>query len=295
MRGALSSECWRWSSMQDIPEAVVREAVARALVEDVGAGDITTEAVVGSGTPCRAEIVAKAEGVVAGLAVAEATFRAVDTDTAFEYAVSDGGEVSPGTVVARVAGEAASILTAERTALNFLQRMSGIATLTARYVKAVEGTGARILDTRKTAPGLRALDKYAVAAGGGTNHRMGLFDAVLIKDNHIQAAGGIAEAVDRVRAAAGDAVEVEVEAQSLGQVEEAVAAGADIIMLDNMGAEEIRAAVKLVGGRARTEVSGGVSLGTVREMAECGVDYISVGALTHSAPALDLSLEMGSD
>ncbi len=281
--------------MRDVPEAVVREAVARALAEDVGAGDITTEAVVDSGTPCRAEIVAKAEGVVAGLVVAEATFRAVDPEVSFEHAVSDGGEVSPGTVVARVAGEAASILTAERTALNFLQRMSGIATLTARYVKAVAGTGARILDTRKTAPGLRALDKYAVAAGGGTNHRMGLFDAVLIKDNHIRAAGGIAEAIDRAREAAGGSAEVEVEAQSLAQVEEAVAVGVDVIMLDNMGAEEIRAAVKLVGERARTEVSGGVSLDTVRELAECGVDYISVGALTHSAPALDLSLEMGSD
>jgi len=279
--------------MGDLPEAVVREIVARALAEDIGPGDITTAATVDPGTPCRAEIVAKAEGVVAGVGVAEATFHAVDPDISFEYAVHDGQRVAPGTVVARLSGDAAAILTAERTALNFLQRMSGIATLTAQYVAAVEGTPARIIDTRKTAPGLRVLDKYAVRAGGGANHRMGLFDGILIKDNHIQAAGGLGEAVERAREAAHHLVKIEVEAQDLAQVEGALSAGADVIMLDNMGVEEIRRAVELIGGRAETEVSGGVTLETVRELAECGVDYISVGALTHSAPALDLSLEIG--
>jgi nicotinate-nucleotide pyrophosphorylase (carboxylating) len=281
--------------MGDLPEAVVKEIVTRALAEDIGPGDITTAATVDAGTPCRAEIAAKADGVAAGLGVAEATFHAVDPEISFEHAVHDGQRVGPGTVVARLSGDAMAILTAERTALNFLQRMSGIATLTAQYVAAVEGTRARIIDTRKTAPGLRALDKYAVRAGGGMNHRMGLFDGILIKDNHIQAAGGLGEAVERAREAAHHLVKVEVEAQNLAQVEAALSAGADVIMLDNMGAEEIRRAVGLIGERAETEVSGGVTVETVRELAECGVDYISVGALTHSAAALDLSLEMGGD
>ena len=278
--------------MAALPESVVREIVERALAEDVGTGDITTAALVEAGRRCRAEILAKAEGVVAGLAVAEATFHAVDPAISFEHAVRDGDRVQAGTVVARLAGEVAPILTAERTALNFLQRMSGIATLAAQYAAAVEGTRARVLDTRKTAPGLRALDKYAVRAGGAGNHRMGLFDGVLIKDNHIRAAGGIAKAVERAREGAHDPVKVEVEAQSLSEVEAALSAGADVIMLDNMNVAEARAAVELIGGRAKTEASGGVTLQTVRELAECGVDYISVGALTHSAPALDLSLEI---
>ncbi len=281
--------------MGDLPEVVVREIVARALAEDVGPGDITTAATVDAGTPCRAEVVAKADGVVSGLGVAEATFHAVDPEISFEYAAHDGQRVGAGTVVARLSGDAGAVLTAERTALNFLQRMSGIATLTAQYVAAVEGTRARIIDTRKTAPGLRVLDKYAVRAGGGMNHRMGLFDGILIKDNHIQAAGGLGEAVERAREAAHHLVKVEVEAKDLSQVEAALSAGADVIMLDNMAAEEIRRAVELIGERAETEVSGGVTLETVRELAECGVDYISVGALTHSAAALDLSLEMGGD
>jgi nicotinate-nucleotide pyrophosphorylase (carboxylating) len=279
--------------MGDLPEAVVREIVARALAEDVGPGDITTAATVDTGTPCRAEIVAKAEGVVAGLGVAEATFHAVDPEISFEYAAHDGERVAAGTVVARLSGDAAAILSAERTALNFLQRMSGTATLTAQYVAAVEGTPARIIDTRKTAPGLRVLDKYAVRAGGGANHRMGLFDGILIKDNHIRAAGGLGEAVARARESAHHLVKVEVEVQNLAQVEGALSVGADVIMLDNMGVEEIRRAVELIGERAETEVSGGVTLESVRGLAECGVGYISVGALTHSAPALDLSLEIG--
>jgi nicotinate-nucleotide pyrophosphorylase (carboxylating) len=276
-----------------LPEAVVKEIVARALSEDIGPGDVTTLATIDPGTPCRAEIVAKAEGMLAGLAVAEATFHAVDPAVEFEYTARDGSPVRPGETVARLAGDAAVILTAERTALNFLQRMSGIATLTAQYVAAVEGTAARICDTRKTAPGLRALDKYAVRMGEGRNHRVGLFDGVLIKDNHIRAAGGLGEAIESVRHSAHHLLKVEVEAQSLTEVEQALAAGADVVMLDNMDVEQVSRAVKMVAGRCELEVSGSVTLGTVRAFAECGVDYISVGALTHSAPALDLSLEMG--
>jgi nicotinate-nucleotide pyrophosphorylase (carboxylating) len=276
----------------DIRDGVLREIVARALGEDIGSGDITTLATVDQEARGRAEIIGKAEGVVAGLFVAEATFRALDSDVSFTCQARDGDRVRPQMVVAGLEGQARAILTGERTALNFLQRMSGIATLTARYVEAVRGTRVRILDTRKTAPGLRLVDKYAVRMGGGHNHRLGLFDGVLVKDNHIRAAGGVAAAVARVRASAQRQLKIEVEAQDLPQVEEALAAGADIIMLDNMGLDEIRQAVALVSGRAETEVSGGVTLETVRGYAECGVDYISVGALTHSAAALDFSLEI---
>jgi len=230
--------------------------------------------------------------VIAGLPVAEAVFIALDPYVTFTAAVADGSRVAPGAVAAKLNGPTRAILTGERTALNFLQRMSGIASLTARFVEAVRGTTARICDTRKTAPGLRALDKYAVRAGGGHNHRIGLFDGILIKDNHIRAAGGIRGAVERARESAHHLLAVEVEAQSMDQVEEAIAAGADVIMLDNMGPDEARQAVALIGGRCRTEVSGNVSLETVRAYAESGVHYISVGALTHSAPALDISLQI---
>ena len=272
----------------------IREIVARALAEDVGPGDITTAATVAPEAQCLADIVAKADGVIAGLEVARAVFQAVDSGIVFEEVVADGARVAPNTVVARVAGNTRGVLTAERTALNFLQRMSGIATLTAQYVEAVNGTKARILDTRKTAPGLRLLDKYAVQAGGGENHRIGLFDAVLIKDNHLRAAGGVEEAVRRAKVAH-HLLEVEVEVQSLQEVDEAIAADAEAILLDNMNLEEIRTAVARVAGRCLIEVSGGVNLQTVRELAETGVDYISVGKLTHSAPALDLSLEIADD
>ncbi len=275
-----------------LPETVIGEAVERALAEDVGSGDITTLATVEEKRSCKAEIVAKAEGVIAGLELAEAIFRALDPRVKFEAAVEDGKRVAAGTVVARVEGATRAILTGERSALNFLQRMSGIATLTAQYVAAVKGTKARICDTRKTAPGLRALDKYAVRAGGGWNHRAGLFDGVLIKDNHIKAAGGIAEAVARTRKAAQHLAKVEVETATQAEVQEAVEAGAEVVMLDNMGAAEMARAVELMGGRCEIEASGGVNLETVRAAAECGVDYISVGALTHSAPALDISLEI---
>jgi len=278
--------------MEGIPEGAVREMVARALAEDVGSGDITTCAVVAVGQRGRAEIVAKDEAVVAGLFMVEATFRALDSDTAFHEVIHDGAQARAGEVVARLEGETRAILTGERTALNFLQRMSGIATLTDRYVQAVKGTKARVLDTRKTAPGLRLLDKCAVRLGGGHNHRFGLFDAVLIKDNHIRAAGGIAEAVRMARQRAPKGISVEVEAQTTAEVEEAATAGVEVIMLDNMSVEQVRRAVTLVAGRAETEVSGGVTLDAVRQYAECGVDYISVGEITHSAPAVDFSLEI---
>jgi len=275
-----------------LPNWVIEEVVSRALAEDVGAGDVTTLNTVDEGTPCAAEITARATGLVAGLFVAEAVFRRLDAEVVVTFMTHDGAAVGPGTPLLRLDGDAQAILTGERTALNFLQRMSGTATLTARFVEGVKGTGAHICDTRKTAPGLRLLDKYAVRAGGGHNHRIGLFDGILIKDNHIRAAGGIRGAVERARESAHHLLAVEVEAQSMDQVEEAIAAGADVIMLDNMGPDEARQAVALIGGRCRTEVSGNVSLETVRAYAESGVHYISVGALTHSAPALDISLQI---
>jgi nicotinate-nucleotide pyrophosphorylase (carboxylating) len=275
-----------------LAEGVIRPIVIRALEEDIGLGDVTTAATVAAAARCRAEVVAKAEGVICGLEVMAAVFAALDARVAFTAERDDGDRVSPGDVVARLKGPTRAVLTGERTALNFLQRLSGIATLTAQYAAAVAGTRAQILDTRKTAPGLRALDKYAVQVGGGRNHRFGLFDGVLIKDNHIRAAGGVGEAVARARRAAHHLLKVEVEAQSMGQVTEALQAGADVVMLDNMSPGEVRAAVALIGGRARTEVSGGVTLETVRAYAETGADFISVGALTHSPAALDFSLEI---
>ncbi len=278
-----------------ILESVVRDIVARALAEDIGPGDITTAATVAPDAECRAEIVAKAEGVIAGLGVARLVFGMLDPQIEFHEVAADGGRVSEGMTVARLSGNTRALLAAERTALNFLQRMSGIASLTAEYVEAAEGTDARVIDTRKTAPGLRLLDKYAVRMGGGRNHRIGLFDGILIKDNHLRAAGGVGEAVRRARKAAHHLVKIEVEVQTLEEVEEAVAAGADVILLDNMDLDDVRRAVDLISGRCEIEVSGGVTLETVRALAECGVDYISAGSLTHSAPALDLSLEIADD
>ena len=269
-------------------EESLAELVARALDEDVGAGDVTTAATVPAELRARAVITQKAPGVVFGLEVAEQTFRAVDSDASFER-LAPAGEWREGGPVLAVEGSARALLTAERTALNFLARLSGIATLTARYVREAQGTGARILDTRKTTPGLRALEKAAVAAGGGTNHRAGLYDAILIKENHAALAGGVGEAVRRARASAPGLV-LEVEARDLREVDEALAAGAGRILLDNMSVEELRAAVDRVAGRAELEASGGITLETLREAASTGVDFISVGALTHSAPALDFSL-----
>ena len=269
----------------------MQELIDSALAEDLGAGDVTTDALVPPEARARARIVQKEPGAVAGLRVAEAVFRRVDPALRWHAHVREG-EWREGGLVAEIAGSAGSILRGERVALNFLGRLSGIATLTARFVGAVEGTGARILDTRKTTPGLRALEKGAVSAGGGENHRFGLFDGVLVKENHIAAAGGIRTAVERARAAARDGMLVEVECASLGEVDEALAAGATRLLLDNMGTEEMAEAVRRAAGRAELEASGGVTLETVRAIAETGVDYISVGALTHSAPALDLSLEL---
>jgi nicotinate-nucleotide pyrophosphorylase (carboxylating) len=261
-----------------------------ALAEDVGEGDVTTEATVDADATGSADLVVKEAGVVCGLDVAEAVFRAVDPELRFERLVDEGAVVAAGTAVARVAGPERAILTGERTALNFLARLSGIATLTRRYVDAVEGTGAAILDTRKTTPGLRVLEKHAVACGGGRNHRFGLDDGVLVKDNHLSAAGSVATAVERLRGAT--PLPVEVECDTLEQVSEALAAGADAILLDNMAPDRLRAAVGAAAGRARLEASGGITLDNVRAVAETGVDEISVGALTHSARSLDVSLEL---
>jgi len=268
----------------------VERVVLAALAEDIGAGDVTTEATVAPDSVGTAELLVKEAGVVCGLRAAETAFRALDPEIRFEALASDGDHVEPPAVVARLTGSERAILTAERVALNFLGRLSGIATLTRRYVDAVAGTGAAVLDTRKTTPGLRALEKDAVAAGGGRNHRFGLDDAVLIKDNHLRAAGSIAAAIALVQAATD--LPVEVECDTLAQVAEALDAGVEAILLDNMPLEELQAAVALVDGRARLEASGGVTLETIRAIAETGVDEISVGALTHSARSLDVSLEL---
>ena len=267
----------------------VADVVARALAEDVGTGDVTTEATVPDGAQAVATVTQKAPGVVFGLDLAEAAFRQSDDTMLIERLCPEGAWQEPGTPVLRITGAAAAILVAERTALNFLQRLSGVATLTARYVRAIDGTGARILDTRKTTPTLRPLEKAAVVAGGGTSHRFGLFDMVLIKENHVAAAGGIGPAVAAARARFAD-LPIEVECQTAAEVAEALAAGAPRILLDNMTPEQMRAIAADVGGRAELEASGGIDLDTVRAAASTGVDFVSVGALTHSAPALDLSL-----
>jgi nicotinate-nucleotide pyrophosphorylase (carboxylating) len=265
-----------------------RDLVRRALAEDVGDGDATTLATVPADARARAEIVQKAPGVIFGLEMAEAVFRELDPGVSFERRVEegtwrDGGEV------AVIAGSARALLTAERTALNLLQRLSGVATASARAAREVEGTGARVLDTRKTTPGMRALEKAAVAAGGGTNHRFGLFDAILIKENHAAMAGGVGAAV-RAACEARPDLPVEVECRDEAEVRDALDAGAPRLLLDNMPPDELRAVVALVAGRAELEASGGITLDNLRDVAETGVDFISLGALTHSAPALDLSL-----
>ncbi|HTX09826.1 MAG TPA: carboxylating nicotinate-nucleotide diphosphorylase [Solirubrobacteraceae bacterium] len=275
--------------------ATLTEIVARALAEDVGDGDVTTAATVPEGAAARATITQKAPGVIYGLDVAAETFRSLEPDIIVESLVAEG-EWREGGPVMRLEGSARALLTGERTALNFLQRLSGVATMAARAARAVEGTHATILDTRKTTPGLRALEKAAVAAGGATNHRFGLFDAILIKENHAALAGGVGEAVRQARAYAPE-LTLEVEARTMPEVDEALAAGAAgegarefIILLDNMSVEQMADAVRHVAGRAKLEASGGVTLETLREVASTGVDFISLGALTHSAPALDLSL-----
>jgi nicotinate-nucleotide pyrophosphorylase (carboxylating) len=275
---------------QPLDPALYREIVRRALAEDLGWGDVTTEAVVPGDLRARGVIMAKSACVVAGLDVAAEVFAQLDPACVFERKCTDGDRCAPGTIVAEIRGRAASMLTAERTALNFVQRLSGIATLARRFVDAAGGE-ITILDTRKTTPTLRALEKYAVRAGAGTNHRGGLDDGVLIKDNHIRLAGGVRQAVTRMKAADPE-MPIEVEAQCLEQVDEAIEAKADIILLDNLSTEAIHEAVKRVNRRAQIELSGGVTLERIPELAKTGANYVSVGALTHSAPAADLSFEI---
>lgn len=268
----------------------IKKIIAAALAEDIGAGDITTQATVGPKKMGKAVAVARQDFVVAGLDVFEAVFKSVDKKIKVKKLIADGQRAKKNDVVAEVEGRLCAILQAERTALNFFQRMCGIATQTARYVQAVRGTGAKILDTRKTAPGLRIVDKMAVRLGGGMNHRFGLFDAVMIKDNHIEAAGGITAAVEAQRKYLKKKMKIEVETKNIGEVKEALACNTDIIMLDNMSNAAMKKAVALIGGRALTEASGNVNLKRVASIAKTGVDYISIGELTHSVRAANISL-----
>ncbi len=268
----------------------VERIVRTALQEDIGLGDVTTEVTVAKDTVTRAELVAKEDFTLAGLDVAAEVFRILDPDVSFEKIFEDGHAVRKGEVIAWLKGRASILLQGERVALNLLQRMCGIASMTARYVAEVEGTGAVIVDTRKTVPGLRALDKYAVRMGGGRNHRIGLFDGVLIKENHVAAAGGITAAIQRAQQQLPHTLKIEIETRNLAEVKEALAAGADIIMLDNMTLDEMRQSVEDIAGNALVEASGGVSLERVRDIAETGVNIISVGALTHSVKAADISM-----
>ncbi len=279
-------------SLAPLPRPLVATAVAEALAEDLGlVGDVTTNATVPADAQSTALLKARAPGFVSGLALARAAFHALDPALAFTVTKPDGSIVANGDTIAEISGSARAILSAERVALNFMGRMSGIATLTARYVAAVAGTRAAIVDTRKTTPGLRAFEKYAVRCGGGRNHRIGLFDAVLIKDNHIIAAGGLERAIKAARDNAGHILKIEVEVDTLEQLERVLQHRVDAVLLDNMSPETLKKAVTMVAGRSLTEASGGVNLDSVRDIAETGVDLISVGALTHSAPVLDLGLD----
>lgn len=269
-----------------------RDIVARALAEDIGAGDITTEATIDGGAQVRGIMLAKSPCVLAGLDLATEAFRQLDPTVVVDPRQRDGDRCGVGTVVAEYRGRAAALLTAERTALNFLQRLSGVATLARAFVDAAAGR-IIVLDTRKTTPLLRVLEKYAVRAGGAVNHRLGLSDAILIKDNHVRLGGGVAAVVARMRAAR-PGMPVEVEAQSMGEVDDALRSGADIVLLDNLSTPDIEEAVRRCRGRARTEISGGVTLARLPELAATGADYVSVGALTHSAPAADLSFEIAA-
>lgn len=268
----------------------VAEIIKRALQEDIGSGDVTTMATVPAGITRRAELVAKEDFTLAGIDVARRVFTTLDSDVAFEALKVDGSRVQRGDVLAWIKADARILLQGERVALNLLQRMSAVATMTARFVAAVAHTDAIIVDTRKTTPGLRVLDKYAVRMGGGQNHRTSLYDGVLIKENHIAAAGGISAAVAGARRSAPHTLKIEVETETMDDVREALEAGADIIMLDNMSLEQMKEAVELIGERALTEASGGVNLDTVADIAATGVDLISVGALTHSSGAVDISM-----
>jgi len=278
--------------MRDPNPSDIERIVQTALAEDLGPGDYTSLWTLPPRCQSQGVFLAKQSGVIAGLQVAKTTFQLVDEACCVHFDISDGDRVDAGQAFGSVAGPTHAILAAERTALNFLQRMSGIATLTRQFVQAVASTGTVILDTRKTAPGLRLLDKWAVRLGGGQNHRFGLYDMVLIKDNHISAVGGIAPAVEAAKASNHLGLEIEVEVTSLEQLREALSLGVDRILLDNMSVEDMRLAVEMAANRVPLEASGGVSLDNVREIAETGVHYISIGALTHSVRALDISLDI---
>ena len=278
--------------IQPLPDLIIEPIVRAALVDDLGrAGDISSLACIDADARLSARFAGRQAGVVAGLACARLAIHALDPAARFETLVQDGDVLAPGAVLARVDANARALLSAERVALNLLGRLSGVASLTAAYVAAVAGTSARIVDTRKTTPGLRALEKYAVRCGGGVNHRFGLDDAILIKDNHVAACGGVGEAIRRARAAAGHLVKIEAEVDGLDQLTEALAERPDVIMLDNFSLGDLREAVARAKGQVVLEASGGVNLTTVRAIAETGVDVISVGALTHSAPVLDIGLD----
>ncbi|RKY03748.1 carboxylating nicotinate-nucleotide diphosphorylase [Candidatus Poribacteria bacterium] len=271
---------------------LTRRLIQLALEEDIGPGDITSLYVVPESLEGEAVILSKGEGVLAGCHVAEYVYREIDPRVRFLPEKRDGDRIAPDQIIARLIGPVRSILMGERICLNFLQRLSGIATLTSKFVEAVKGLDVKIADTRKTTPGWRELEKYAVRVGGGFNHRFGLYDSILIKDNHIAAAGSITAAVKAAREKASHTTKIEVEVEKLEDIEEALRAGVDIIMLDNMPIEMIRRAVRIIDGRAIVEVSGGITLENVREVAETGVDVISIGALTHSAPPIDMSMEL---
>jgi len=278
--------------MRRLPDLLVDPVVRAALAEDLGrAGDVTAQACIPADARLRAVFASRRAGVLAGVDCARLAVLAMDPGARVDVRLEDGAPLEPGSVIVEVEGNARALLAAERTALNLIGRLCGVATLTRAYVDAVAGTRARIADTRKTTPGLRALEKHAVACGGGANHRFGLDDAVLIKDNHVAVCGGVGEAVRRARAFVGHLMKVEVEIDRLDQLDEALAAGPDVIMLDNFSLHDLRAAVHRAGGRAVLEASGGVTLQTARAIAETGVDVISVGALTHSAPSLDVGLD----
>lgn len=273
-------------------ELLLEEIIRRALLEDIGTGDLTSNTVIDSQVNASGNFLVKETGVIAGLEVVKEVFRQLDSKVMVNTLYTDGAKVPAQTVAATVIGPARAIMTGERTALNIMQRLSGIATQTARYAAIIKDEKAVVVDTRKTTPGLRMLEKYAVRVGGGRNHRYGLYDAVMIKDNHIVAAGGITAAVEKAKAALGHAHKIEVETENLAMVAEALAAGADIIMLDNMNTAAMQEAVKLINGRAIVEASGGINEQTILAVAQTGVDIISVGALTHSVRALDISLDI---
>lgn len=278
--------------IQPLPDLLIDPTVRAALAEDLGrAGDVTAQACIDADAQMSVVFATRQSGVVAGLACARLAILALDPKASFEAMVADGDSVEAGAVLAKVTGNARAILSAERTALNLMGRLSGVATLTRAYVDQTEGTAARIVDTRKTTPGLRHLEKYAVRCGGGVNHRFGLDDAILIKDNHVAACGGVANALKRARAFAGHLTKVELEVDSLEQLAEALPHGADVIMLDNFSPDDLKTAVALAGGKVVLEASGGVNLQAVRAIAQSGVAVISVGALTHSAPVLDIGLD----